>query len=108
MSLRRASARPLEALIPLPTATTASADWLLRLVAEVIGKPHLGVDPILDRNDGKIRAPWRSGRRVDGHRTGEHTGLVLGDLPADDVLLGRARQVVKPDWAKKRRERAGK
>jgi bifunctional UDP-N-acetylglucosamine pyrophosphorylase/glucosamine-1-phosphate N-acetyltransferase len=36
-------------------------------------------------------------------------GSVVTDaVPPDALALGRARQVVKPDWAKKRRERAGK
>jgi bifunctional UDP-N-acetylglucosamine pyrophosphorylase/glucosamine-1-phosphate N-acetyltransferase len=34
--------------------------------------------------------------------------VVTEAVPPDALALGRARQVVKPDWAKKRRERAGK
>jgi bifunctional UDP-N-acetylglucosamine pyrophosphorylase/glucosamine-1-phosphate N-acetyltransferase len=36
-------------------------------------------------------------------------GSVVTDaVPPDALALGRARQVLKPDWAKKRRERGGK
>jgi bifunctional UDP-N-acetylglucosamine pyrophosphorylase/glucosamine-1-phosphate N-acetyltransferase len=34
--------------------------------------------------------------------------VVTQDVPADALALGRARQVVKPGWAKARREKAGK
>ena len=34
--------------------------------------------------------------------------VVTEDVPADALVLGRARQVVKPGWAKARREKAGK
>jgi bifunctional UDP-N-acetylglucosamine pyrophosphorylase/glucosamine-1-phosphate N-acetyltransferase len=34
--------------------------------------------------------------------------VVTDPVPPDALALGRARQILKPDWARKRRERAGK
>jgi len=33
---------------------------------------------------------------------------VTEDVPADALVLGRSRQVIKPEWAKERREKMGK
>ena len=40
------------------------------LDAEVVGEARLGIDPIFDRDDGKIGAPRLSGRGVDRRRPG--------------------------------------
>jgi len=34
--------------------------------------------------------------------------VVTEDVPADALVLGRSRQVIKPEWAKERREKMGK
>ena len=41
-------------------------------------------------------------------REGAYVGAgstITEDVPPNALALGRARQVVKPDWAKRRRER---
>ena len=66
-------------------------------------KTTIGKDVFVGSNSTLV-APIEIG---DGAYLG--AGSVVTDaVPPDALALGRARQVVKPDWAKKRRERARK
>ncbi len=61
-------------------------------------------DDVFIGSDVSLVAPVRVGK---GAVIGAGS-VVTQDVPADALALGRARQVVKPGWAKARREKAGK
>ena len=97
----RIANRPRQRLHP---AQATAHDSRKALNAEVIGKPRLGVDPVLDRNDGEIRAPWRSGRRVDRRRTGRaEAAAQIVDADDEEARgvdgLARPHHVVPPAFA---------
>lgn len=80
---------------------------------------NIGAGTITCNYDGVQKHPTRIGKRafVGSNSTlvapveiGDRAYLAAGSVitetvPADALALGRARQVIKPDWARKRRER---
>jgi bifunctional UDP-N-acetylglucosamine pyrophosphorylase/glucosamine-1-phosphate N-acetyltransferase len=103
--------------------TGAKANHLAYLGDSQIGAgTNIGAGTITCNYDGSQKHKTTIGKNVfvgsnstlvapieigDGAYLG--AGSVVTDaVPPNALALGRARQVVKPDWAKKRRERAGK
>ncbi len=96
----------------------AKAPHLSYLGDAVVGaKANVGAGTITCNYDGALKHPTRIG---DGAFVGSNSTLVAPisvgdgayvaagsvlteDTPADALALGRSRQVVKPDWARKRR-----
>ena len=82
-------------------------------------RSNIGAGTITCNYDGTQKHPTRieAGAFVGSHSTlvapvtvGEGAYVAAGssvteDVPADALALGRARQVTKPGWAQKRRER---
>jgi bifunctional UDP-N-acetylglucosamine pyrophosphorylase/glucosamine-1-phosphate N-acetyltransferase len=90
--------------------------------AEIGARTNVGAGTITCNYDGVHKHPTSIGA---GAFVGSNTTLVAPvsvgdgayvgagstiteDVPAQALALGRARQVVKPDWAKRRRQRQGK
>jgi bifunctional UDP-N-acetylglucosamine pyrophosphorylase/glucosamine-1-phosphate N-acetyltransferase len=88
--------------------------------SEIGAKSNIGAGTITCNYDGQKKHPTRIG---DGSFVGSNSTLVAPltvgggayiaagsviteDVPADALALGRGRQVIKEEWAKKRRERA--
>ena len=83
----------------LHAAEAAAHDRGEALDAEIIGEPRLRIDPILDGDDGKVRAPGHTSRRIDrcgAGRTEEvEEGVLVVSAGRDDVLRRpRAHQAV--------------
>jgi bifunctional UDP-N-acetylglucosamine pyrophosphorylase/glucosamine-1-phosphate N-acetyltransferase len=90
--------------------------------SEIGSKTNIGAGTITCNYDGQKKYPTRIG---EGSFVGSNSTLVapleIGSgayiaagsvvtdpVPADALALGRGRQVIKEDWARKRRERAAK
>jgi bifunctional UDP-N-acetylglucosamine pyrophosphorylase/glucosamine-1-phosphate N-acetyltransferase len=99
----------------------AKAPHLTYLGDTTVGeKANIGAGTITCNYDGQTKSPTRIGARafVGSNSTlvapvtvGDGAYVAAGsavteDVPADALALGRARQVVKPDWARQRREKA--
>ena len=98
---RGVAQRPVERL---HAAQAAAQHGGQPLDAQRVHQPGLGVDPVLDRDDGKVGAPGAPGRRIDVHRPGRaeaRTGIVHAD---DEEAVGVQRfagsdEVVPPAFA---------
>jgi len=87
--------------------------------ADVGEQANLGAGTITCNYDGKRKHRTGIGRRafIGSHTTlvapvevGEGAFIAAGtvvtdDVPAESLAIGRSRQTVKPDWARKKRER---
>ncbi len=88
----------------LHAAEAAAHDRGEALDAEIIGEPCLRIDPILDGDDGKVRAPGLDRRRIDRRGTGR-TEAAAQVVDADDEKprrvdrLARSHHVVPPTFA---------
>jgi bifunctional UDP-N-acetylglucosamine pyrophosphorylase/glucosamine-1-phosphate N-acetyltransferase len=81
-------------------------------------KANVGAGTITCNYDGQAKHPTRigAGAFIGSNSTlvapvavGDKAYVAAGsaitqDVPADALALGRSRQVVKPDWARRRRE----
>jgi bifunctional UDP-N-acetylglucosamine pyrophosphorylase/glucosamine-1-phosphate N-acetyltransferase len=98
----------------------AKANHLAYLGDSAIGaRTNIGAGTITCNYDGFAKHPTRIGEGafIGSNSTlvaplvigeGAYTGagsVITEDVPADALALGRARQVVREDWARKRRER---